>query len=321
MNQEVGIISIEEEIREGLSSYPKYIPSKYFYDEEGSRIFAQIMRMPEYYLTDCEYEIFTEHKEEFLDLISGSRKTFDLVELGAGDGLKTDVLISHFLSREAAFKYMPVDISEKALNELVFRMKNSYPEMVIAGVAGDYFKVLSDLSFCGDCKKVLLFLGSNIGNYSPDESIEFISQISARLDPGDMLITGFDLVKDPGTILLAYNDPHGFTRDFNLNLLHRLNREMGGDFDPSGFVHYPFYDAGSASAKSCLLSTRKQTVHLSKIGESFYFEKWEPVNTEMSRKFTVGSINDLAEKTGFRPIRNFFDKREYFVNALWEKVK
>jgi dimethylhistidine N-methyltransferase len=320
MNQTVAAVSIEDEIRIGLSSYPKYIPSKYFYDDEGSKIFERIMRMPEYYLTDCEYEIFNIHKEKILDLISGKRESFDLVELGAGDGLKTNILIKHFLARNASFKYMPVDISGQALDTLVEKMKTSYPEMVIAGVAGDYFKVLSDLSYCKDCKKVVLFLGSNIGNYSHEESLEFLAQISARLDKGDMLITGFDLVKNPGTILLAYDDPHGYTREFNLNLLRRLNREMNANFDLSGFKHYPFYDAGTASARSFLLSTAKQEVYIEAIGQSFNFEEWEPIQTEMSRKFTLNSISDMAIKSGFRTIRNFFDHRNYFVDALWEKV-
>ncbi len=320
MNQIVATVSIEEEIRNGLSSYPKFIPSKYFYDHEGSRIFERIMRMPEYYPTECEFEIFNIHKENILDLITDKKESFDLVELGAGDGLKTDVLIKHFLDRNASFKYMPVDISGEALNSLVKKMKISYPELIIAGLEGDYFKVLSDLSYCKTCKKVVLFLGSNIGNYSQEESLEFFAQISERLDRGDMLIIGFDMVKDPGTILLAYDDPHGHTRDFNLNLLQRLNREMDANFDLSAFIHYPFYDAGTASAKSFLLSTARQEVRIEALGQSFYFEEWEPIQTEMSRKFTLNAINELANKSGFRTIRNFFDHRKYFVDALWEKV-
>ncbi|HYW95490.1 MAG TPA: L-histidine N(alpha)-methyltransferase [Bacteroidales bacterium] len=309
-----------EDIRTGLSSFPRYIPSKYFYDDEGSRIFQKIMRMPEYYLTDCEYEIFRDNARDFYELINPDNRRFDLIELGAGDGLKTSLLISHCLEVQARFKYVPIDISVDALLNLVKKLRLSFPGLVVSEIAGDYFEVLNDLNFCDDCRKVNLFLGSNIGNYSHGESVGFFRQLSSVLNPGDIVITGFDLVKSPDIILDAYNDPHGYTRDFNLNLLSRMNYELGADFNPSNFIHTPVYDPAEQTAKSFLVSTRNQDVHFEALDFTAHFNKWESIRTEISRKFTFDEIDSLAEKTGFRPLKNFTDKKEWYVNALWKKI-
>ena len=170
--------TFSEDIRTGLASSLKHIPSKYFYDENGSRIFQKIMRMPEYYLTDCEYEIFRDFPHEIFQLIKPEKGWFDLIELGAGDGLKTSLLISHFLEEKAHFKYIPVDISVDALLNLVRKLRLSFPGLLVSEVAGDYFEVLRDLNFCDDCRKVSLFLGSNIGNYTREETLAFFQ--SAR---------------------------------------------------------------------------------------------------------------------------------------------
>ena len=241
--------TFSEDIRTGLSSFPRYIPSKYFYDDEGSQLFQKIMRMPEYYLTDCEYEIFRDYARDFYELINPDNRRFDLIELGAGDGLKTSLLISHCIDVQARFKYVPIDISVDALLNLVRKLRLSFPGLIVSEVAGDYFEVLKDLNFCDDCRKVNLFLGSNIGNYSPEESVDFFRQLSSVLNHGDIVITGFDLVKNPDIILKAYNDPHGYTRDFNLNLLSRMNYELGADFNPSNFIHTPVYDSRRADSQ------------------------------------------------------------------------
>ncbi len=312
--------TFNKDIRIGLSSTPRYIPSKYFYDETGSRIFQKIMRMPEYYLTDCEYEIFSDYQAEISSLIGPRQGRFDLIELGAGDGMKTSLLISRLLQDSARFKYIPVDISVDALLGLVHKLRLDFPGLVISEVAGDYFDVLKNLNLCSECKKVSLFLGSTIGNFTREETIDFFRHLSSVLNSGDMILTGFDLVKDPGIIISAYDDPHGYTRDFNLNLLKRMNEELDANFSPTQFFHFPCYDPSDHTARSYLVSNCDQDIFVGAIDQSFHFRKWESILTEISHKFTPEEIQHLAHITGFKSLRNFTDKKGWFVNALWEKV-
>ncbi len=312
--------TLKNDIIQGFSVSPKYIPSKYFYDDKGSRIFQQIMRMPEYYLTDCEYEIFEREKDNILNQIRIDGEPIDLIELGAGDGLKTSLLIDHFIRSGVNFKYIPVDISEKAIALLVDKMQAKFPSLDLSERTGDYFEIMGNLNACNDCKKLALFLGSNIGNYSVRESIDFFRQLSQAMNEGDMVLTGFDLVKDHDIIMKAYNDPTGHTRNFNLNLLVRLNRELGADFATEKFTHYPLYDPLEKAAKSYLISKERQDVNFKELDITVRLEKWEPIFTEMSRKFNEQDIENLASFTGYRVEKNFYDKKRYFVNSLWVKV-
>jgi len=321
MMQEVTTVSeiLKEEILEGFSSNPKYIPSKYFYDDEGSRIFQKIMRMDEYYLTDCEYEIFENKKENILNKIRLDGEGIELIELGAGDGLKTSVLIEHFINQEVNFNYIPVDISEQAIESLVNKMKGKFPSIHLNEKIGDYFEIMNNLKSYGNFRRLALFLGSNIGNYSIEESTYFFQQLSSVMNEGDMVLTGFDLVKDPEIILKAYNDPGGYTMEFNMNLLKRLNRELGANFNPGNFLHYPVYDPLEKAAKSYLISKESQEVYFKELDKTFSFNKWESIFTEISRKFTESDIESLAHITGYRVEKNFYDRRNYFVSSLWVK--
>lgn len=319
--QETFIISetYKEEILRGLLSETKYIPSKYFYDDEGSRLFREIMRMSEYYLTDCEYEILEHNKISILERVNSYNTYFELVELGAGDGMKTGLLIEHFLQNGSSFKYIPVDISEEALARLSSEMKKRFPDLNLEGKQGDYFEVMGDLNYCECCRKLILFLGSNIGNFPEHEAIDFFNHLASVINSGDRVLIGFDLIKDPEKILKAYNDPHGYTREFNLNLLKRLNRELGANFLIDNFLHYPVYDPGEGVAKSFLISRKKQEVYFRIFEQVIYFDKWEPVFTEMSRKFNPGMIKKLADAAGFSVIENYRDSRDYFMDSLWVK--
>lgn len=314
-----GIKTFMEDVRKGLSSPQKYLLSKYFYDEEGSKLFQQIMAMPEYYLTRKEFEVLDNNKENIYRDINGKDKYFALIELGAGDGLKTSLLLENFMKQKAEFKYVPVDISEDALNDLVSKIEKDFPELELTGISGDYFEVLSDLNYCDSCKKVILFLGSNIGNYNKDESIDFFLKLSEGMNAGDMILTGFDLIKNPQLIMDAYNDKAGITREFNLNLLRRMNRELGANFKTDLFLHHPVFDPKTASAKSYLLSTVKQSVYFESMNSSINFEQWEPIFMEESRKFSLPQIADIAAKSGFELIRNYQDSRNYFSDSLWVK--
>lgn len=304
----------------GLSARYKSIPSKYFYDEVGSQIFQQIMDLPEYYLTNCEFNLFKQHKQRFLELFQEGNKEFDLVELGAGDGLKTKVLLAHFLEQKADFRYLPIDISADALAGLVADLTQSMPALKVEGIENDYFNALADLAADQERREVILFLGSNVGNFNEVAAIKFFRNLHARMSANDLLMIGFDLKKDPKVILKAYNDAAGVTRSFNMNLLTRINRELGGDFDLEKWDHYPTYDPFSGEVRSYLVSTVEQEVRVESLGKTFSFNKGEPIHTEISRKYDLSEIEDLAAEAGFRIVEHVMDAHCYFVDTVWAKI-
>lgn len=318
MEQIITLTGFAKDTLEGLSSEEKYLSSKYFYDDRGSKIFQDIMQMPEYYLTDCELEIFKTNKQEILNDFSAQQAHFELVELGAGDGLKTKVLLSYFLSKDIDFKYSPIDISRDAVKNLLSDLKNEIPELKVNGLIGDYFELIKDIKINGYSKKIVLFLGSNIGNFNEQMSVDFFKHLREVLNPQDQVFIGFDLKKDPNIILNAYNDPHGHTSAFNLNLLNRINYELNADFDLANFRHQEVYDLQSGTAKSFLKSLKKQEVEIIDLNEIISFEEGELIFMEMSQKYDMDMIMELAEKSGFEIVRNFYDQRQYFVNSLWK---
>lgn len=305
----------------GLTANPKFLSSKYFYNDEGSRIFQEIMRMHEYYLTDCELEIFETQKQQILAAFGGMNKKFDLVELGAGDGMKTKVLLNYFLDKNISFNYLPIDISEIAVINLVHELKNEFPMLNVIGKVGDYFHMMNELSQSDNTPKVLLFLGSNIGNFNHMESVLFLKQLKAVMNPDDLLFIGFDLKKDPEIILNAYNDPHGYTASFNLNLLQRINEELGANFEIPNFKHQEVYDPLTGTAKSYLISRKQQKVTIAELDLEIDFESGETIYTEMSQKYDRLMIESMAKESGFEIVRNFSDSRQYFMNALWKLKK
>ncbi len=306
-----------QDVARGLSASPKHLPSKYFYDAEGDRLFQEIMRMPEYYLTDCEYEILESAKGELLNILGNP---FELVELGAGDGLKTKVLLEYFLAREAHFQYLPVDISGNVLELLEQDLKAQFPSLQVNSLQGDYFQVLGDLSARDKTRKLVLYLGSTIGNLGPERELEFLQCVNQYMNPGDLLLTGFDLKKDPEVILKAYNDPAGITAAFNLNLLDRINRELDGDFRRDQFCHWETYNPATGETRSYLVSTADQDVFIGALDRRFSFQAWEAIGVELSQKYDLPHIESLARRSHFRVKKHFFDGRRYFVDSLWEKT-
>jgi len=318
MNDNISFEIFKKEVDEGLSGNTKSLPSKYFYDDRGSLLFQQIMNLPEYYLTSCEHEIFEDHKERIASQVKMDGQTLDLIELGAGDGTKTQILLTHMLNKNIRFRYLPVDISSESNARLHRRLKSVLPKLEIETISTEYFDALNDLRNTSRNPKLVLFLGSNIGNFSPGESRAFFKTLSETLDKGDLLICGFDLKKGPDQILAAYNDESGVTREFNLNLLHRLNRELDADFVVENFDHYPVYDPDTGAAKSYLISRKKQKVHIKALNKTFLFDEWEPLFTEISQKFDFAMINDMAERNGFSVKDNFIHDKSLFVDSLWE---
>jgi dimethylhistidine N-methyltransferase len=304
-------------VLEGLSSDPKWLSSRYFYDDEGSRLFMEIMKLPEYYLTRSELEIFTDKANEIYHAFSGGKGTFDLVELGAGDGTKTAVLIEEFLKHSHDMKYSAIDISQEACDALLQKFRNRFPGLDMEMLNGDYFKTLDSLSGTNR-RKVILFLGSNIGNFRRGDSINFFRSLRDVMKPDDLLFIGFDLQKDPRVIVNAYDDPKGVTAAFNLNLLTRINRELGGHFNVEDFSHYAVYRPIEGAARSFLMSRKKQSVPIDAFGRSFDFEAWEPVFMEISQKYNGSMIADLAAESGFEIAATFYDSRQYYCDSLWK---
>ncbi|WP_036679504.1 L-histidine N(alpha)-methyltransferase [Daejeonella oryzae] len=301
----------------GLTSSPKYLESKYFYDSIGDGLFQQIMHCPEYYPTPCELEILSKQTDVIIDLFMNSNEGFDLIELGAGDALKSSYLLQSMVAKNIDFTYYPIDISANVISNLEKKLPLHIPGLPIHGLNGEYFEMLQKSNTLSNRKKVVLFLGSNIGNMFPAEAEKFCESLRENLSSGDLLLIGFDLKKDPQTILDAYNDKQGFTRDFNLNLLNRINRELGGNFNPEHFKHYPTYDPGTGSCKSYLVSTRQQVVNISAGDSSIEFKQNECIHMEISQKYDLEEIEVLAHKTGFKPLEYFYDSKNWFVDAVW----
>jgi dimethylhistidine N-methyltransferase len=299
-------MSFQDNIIEGLSAPIKRIPSRYFYDRKGDKIFQEIMHMPEYYLTRCEYEIFMTQAADILKALQVSDKGFDLVEFGAGDGYKTKVLIRELLREQANFSYVPIDISSDVLAALAFDLALSHPHLDVKVQPAEYFQALENLRQHSDRPKLVLFIGSSIGNFSEARTIEFLNGLNEKLNPGDQVLIGYDLKKNPHVVLAAYNDAAGITKRFNLNLLTRINRELEANFELAQFSHYASYNPETGFARS--------------LNRNVHFAQGECIHTEISRKYSLKQMDTFLEKSGFRVKKHFKDSRGYFVDTLAEKM-
>ena len=321
LKQEEHLSEFAAHVLDGFSADKKHLSSRYFYDAEGDRLFQAIMASPEYYLTNCEFEIFQQQGSKLAEAIA-AQGPFELVELGSGDGLKTSVLIDALYAYGAEFTFRPVDISDNSLQLLGQRLKQGRPWLKIDAIHGNYMHVLAEAAledmYSAGPRRVILFLGSNLGNYREPEAVAFLQLIHDSMRSHDALMIGLDLQKDPAVIRAAYNDADGHTRDFNLNLLHRINTELGGNFDLDAFTHAPEYDPETGSACSFLQSTRLQSVYVETLQKSFHFEAGEKIFMEISQKYSVTQINDLAKAAGFQVDREFYDSRHYFTDQIWK---
>ncbi len=307
-----------DDVLRGLSSAPKFLSSKYFYDDEGSRLFQEIMKLPEYYLTRAEFEIFSTQTSEIFEAFTRANETFDLIELGAGDGLKTSLLVDYFLKQGADFRYVSMDISEEALSCLTENFKAQFPGLSIQTEQGDYFRSLEIFKSKSDRRKIILFLGSNIGNFGKSQAQDFFRQLRATMNDTDLLFVGFDLQKDPRVILRAYDDAQNVTAQFNLNLLSRINRELGANFNLENFSHYASYHPIEGAARSFLISRKAQTIFVESLNKTFDFAAWEPIFMEISQKYSLAMIEDLAQTSGFEISQYFFDSQKFYTNSLWK---
>ncbi|SMO70294.1 dimethylhistidine N-methyltransferase [Chryseobacterium rhizoplanae] len=310
-----GADNFGSDVLKGLSAHPKKLSSKYFYDKTGDRLFQQIMAMPEYYLTNCELDIFQNKTEELAKAISNINESFDLIELGAGDAMKSSYLLRNLVEKGTDFTYMPIDISGNILSVLQENLKKKLPELEILPLEGEYFDMLDKATGISKRKKVVLFLGGNIGNMESEEARHFCSEVKRKLNTGDLFLVGFDLKKNPKTILAAYNDPAGITASFNLNLLTRINRELKADFKVENFQHYQNYDPISGACRSFLVSLCDQEVHVG--NHLLQFNKDELIDMEISQKFSEEDIKKLAGDSGFHILVEIKDTKNWFVDSIW----
>jgi dimethylhistidine N-methyltransferase len=304
----------------GLSGHPKRLPSRYIYDDEGSALFSAICDLDEYYPTRIEHQILDTHKQSILDALGGA--PFNLVDLGAGDGRKTKVLLQHFDKQGADFRFAPIDISEGAMKGLVDNVGEELPNVRTDGVVSEYFDGIEWLGAQSpERKKLVLLLGSNIGNFDKPRARAMLLRLWNAASDGDLVLIGFDLKKDIEALLSAYNDSEGVTARFNKNLLKRINTELGGDFDTERFRHFATYNVFSGAMESYLVSLERQTVNVEALRTSFDFKPWEPIHTEYSYKYLESDIADLAEATGFTIETQLFDERRWFVDSIWRVNK
>ncbi len=308
----------EEEVYEGLSAFPKFLSSKYFYDKIGDKLFQDIMNLPEYYLTNCEFEVMSNHTEAIANAFKGANG-FDLIELGAGDGKKTKILLKYLNDHKYNFNFLPIDISQNVLDELKTSLEEELPNVSVYPQQGTYFEVLSRLSEFKERKKVIMVLGSNIGNLLHPQAILFLKDIEKSMVDGDLLFMGFDQKKNPQTILDAYNDKTGVTEAFNKNVLRRINKEMDANFDLDNFSHWEVYDPETGTAKSFLVSKKEQKATINKLGLEVSFENWETIHTEISQKYDDGIVQWLASESGLKIDHQFTDSKGYYKNYIFTK--
>ncbi len=309
----------EQDVLMGLSAQPKFLSSKYFYDKTGDALFVKIMDLPEYYLTRAEMEIFAGKTQELINAFKTDKNTpFQIIELGAGDGSKTKKLLQKLVEGSFDFSYVPVDISGNTLELLQDSLLQELPGLHVRPQQGDYFDVLEKLKQT-QAKKVVLFVGSSIGNMVDDKAADFITKLSNELLPGDVFLLGVDIIKPAEVVLPAYNDNQGITSAFNLNLLTRINREMDANFDVNQFEHVPQYTEEEGIAKSYLRSKTEQSVHITSLGKTFHFAKNETIHTEISRKYNDAIIEKIFAKTDLHLIEKITDDAGLFADYIFER--
>lgn len=313
-------IQFAKDIDEGLSKENKTLPSKYFYNKKGDALFVEIMNSDEYYPTDCEMEIFSKQSDAITASLGFKNQPFNIVELGAGDGTKTIHLLKELVKNKSSFTYKPLDISAAAVENVTHFLNQHAAEVKVEGIVGDYFTTLKDNNTFGNQPKVILFIGSNLGNMTEEKAISFLKSIADCMNVNDKLLLGLDLKKDPKIILAAYNDRGGNTAAFNLNLLDRINNELGGNFNRKQFMHWPVYEPDTGKAKSYIVSKCKQTVFISSINKSYKFDAYEAIHTEISQKYDYKMVSRIAKKAGLKIKNEFTDNKNYFIDLILEKL-
>jgi L-histidine N-alpha-methyltransferase len=305
--------TIAQEISYSLSQKKKFIHPKFFYDEAGSDLFEKICSLPEYYLTRTEIEVLSSIKSELSKYLVGD---YALVELGSGSSIKTRKLLKVLTTIQNDVEYYPIDISN-ILKDSSINLHDEYDNLKITGIIDQYETGLEFIRQLDHKCKLVAFLGSSLGNFDPENGIEFLGKIRSSMRKGDLFLLGIDLVKDTKILENAYNDSKDITANFNLNLLSRINRELGATFDNDKFEHVAIFNKKQKRIEMYLKSKIKHEVFVSKINLLLKFKKGELIHTEYSYKYTIPQIKKMAQKTGFKPVQIWTDKKNYFAVVLF----
>ncbi|HBB52990.1 MAG TPA: L-histidine N(alpha)-methyltransferase [Legionellales bacterium] len=308
----------KNDILEGLFNTPKFIPAKYHYDEYGSHLFNQITHHPDYYLTNCELIAIEKNLNHLIKIFNNF--SFNLIELGPGEGIKTNIIIESFLKASISFQYIPIDLSNLYLNKIVEKFNIYKNQFEILPIHGDYFDSLKWIKLNSNHKNLVLFLGSSIGNFNQEETQHFLTQLHTSLHTGDFLLIGFDLKKDEKEMLRAYQDSSGITKEFNLNVLRHINKVFQSNFNLKKFDYEPLYNSQNGVIESYLKSLDKQTIYFKTLKQSIHFEKHEMIHMENSFKYEKAQIQEIAKQNGFQIVTEFYDSNQYFVDSLWQII-
>jgi L-histidine Nalpha-methyltransferase len=308
------VATFAEDVRTGLGARPYSLPPKYFYDDLGSSLFEAICRLPEYYLTRVERDLLVTYGREIVASLAGP---LELVELGSGSALKTKIIIEAILERQPRLTYHPIDISPEALIESSLGLLAANENLRISAYASDYYALLRGRGLETRERVLALYLGSNIGNFRPTDAAALLELLAGALKPGDALLIGYDLKKDPSILEAAYDDATGVTAAFNKNLLGRINRELDGDFDLDAFRFRATYDQTRGAVDSFLVSRRRQNVRVGAAGLSVPFSVGETIHTESSYKFTREEIVDFAKRCGYCERKTFTDAGGRYALTLF----
>ena len=311
-NFQVVTSPMASEVYDGLTKRPKSLPPKLFYDAKGSELFERITELPEYYLTRTERAILAEHAPE---MIAAAGDDLSLIELGAGTASKTRLLIRAALDRQSKVSFYPIDVSRSALDEALANLNGDFPGLRVVPVVDDYSRGLGHLSKLPG-RKLLLYLGSSIGNFEPMQAGAMLRMMRSSLNPGDALLLGTDLVKPPDILVPAYNDSEGVTAAFNKNMLAHINRELDADFNLDYFQHLGLWNPECSRMEMYLESTRAQVVNLGQLSTRIHLNKGERIHTENSYKFTRVIVNAILDMAGFVSEQTWTDEKGWFALHL-----
>ena len=292
----------------GLTSQPKALPPRLFYDSAGSELFERITELDEYYLTRTERAILRRHAAE---MVAAAAPPLTLIELGAGSATKTTILIDALLQKQGRAIYCPVDVSATALEMAVAHLNGSFPRLQIKPIIADYSHGIAQLSqFPGH--KLVLYIGSSMGNFEPADAAMILRNLRKSLAPGDTLLLGLDMVKAPSILLAAYDDAAGVTAAFNKNMLVRINRELQGNFNLDAFSHVALWNESESRIEMHLRSLRNQKVLIAALDLAVTFEEDELLHTENSYKFEISMVHTIVQRGGFHLRQSWFDPRQWF---------
>jgi L-histidine N-alpha-methyltransferase len=304
------------DVAHGLAAPQKWLPPKYFYDERGSRLYEQICALPEYYPYRAEREILSTYATQ----IHAEIGQLALVEFGSGSATKTRHLLAAYEWAGRSFRYCPVDIAREVLWATANRLLQEYSYVEIRAMHADYAGQPEVIQAFQLEKKAVAFFGSSLGNFTLAESVEFLQRTAAIMGPEDAFLLGIDLKKSPVLLVPAYDDAQGVTAAFNLNVLHRINRELGGQFDPQSFEHLAVYNNEQGCIDMHLRSRHAQCVPIAKIEQVVSFDKDETIHTESSYKYSLDEVRDLGYQANLVLRRTWFDARRYFLLALFRPL-